>query len=86
MSMILSLNTGTLLFATAAFVLAGIFSAAVFRETNDFKKSTILYAAVSAILFIIFIVFHLYWLFCVGFVLLGFLSLALTSNHYFYKS
>jgi hypothetical protein len=85
-SQVLSLDTGVLLFGLFISVFAGYLCARLFHKNNDFKKSVMLYAAISVIIVAVLLMMKLYWLYCAGYVIMGFFSLLLFSNHYFYKS
>lgn len=84
-SPLLALNTGALLFGLFAAILCGYLCAILFRNNYNFKKSALLYAALSVVMTAVLLLMKLYWLFCAGYVLMGFICLLLFSNHYFYK-
>lgn len=84
-SALISMNPMSLLFGLIFIGLAAFYCAYLYRDTNDFKKSTLLYFPMIAVLDAVLLLgLNISALLCAGMDVFGFIILSLVSNYYFY--
>lgn len=79
------MNPAVLAGCLAAVFLIGYFCARRYKNTNDFMKSTKLYAVIILFALVVFFLLEVPVILCIGYALFGFVMMALFSNHYFNK-
>lgn len=83
-SLFAAVNPGILGGALAVFCLIAFLCARAYRNTNDFKKSVKRYLPLMLFLDGVFFWLGLPVILLLGLDIVGFVALALASNHYFY--
>lgn len=84
-SILAEMNPQVLLCGILLIGITAFFCARKYRNTNDFKKSSKLYAVLMIPIFLVLLWIGLGIVLSAGVIIFGFIVMALVSNHYFHS-